>query len=113
MSENRRLDHDLEFGWGFIPGRGTHRKPTTYLAFKDLLELITENRATAAGARIRAEPETFIEYARGCRMSTSRPIATEIDAVPRTDAECQELSPQKRFASDTRFGLHPVPKTPS
>ena len=35
-----------------------------YLAFKNLLELITENRATAVGARIRAEPETFIEYAR-------------------------------------------------
>jgi hypothetical protein len=35
-----------------------------YLAFKNLLELITQNRATAVGARIRAEPETFIEYAR-------------------------------------------------
>jgi hypothetical protein len=49
------LDGDL------FPAEALLASRRTYLAFKDLLELITENCATAVGARIRAESETFID----------------------------------------------------
>jgi hypothetical protein len=82
---DRRLDRTSSSGGDLFPAEALTASRRPYLAFKDLLELIIENCATAVGAHVRAEPETFIECARCCRS----PLHVQL--LPKL-MQCRELT---------------------